>query len=280
MNNFFKSRFFIVLLLISMFLCIFPTTLSLMGHGGYVRGAVVTLFSPFQRAAAFIGESIGGFAEYFAGYDRLKEENEELKAELSALKGQLYEADLYKRENEWLREYLELKRVNMSFSLTDAKIVGRETTNIRTVYTLDRGSASGIEKNMPVITNDGVLGYITEVGLTWSKAVAITDDRSSVGVYTDRTGATGVLCGTYELSFEGKCEITCTDADADIAVGDKVITSGLGGVYPEGLAVGRVCEVYVDAYDRSLHAVVEPYVTFDSVTDVMVVCGFSVEEDK
>ena len=159
----------------------------------------------------------------------------------------------------------------------DAKVVGRETTNTRTVYTLDRGTSAGIERNMPVITADGVVGYIIECGLTWSKAVAITDDRSNVGVYTDRTGAVGVLCGTYTLSFEGKCDFTCTALDSDIKVGDRVITSGLGSTYPEGLAVGVVSEVYRDAYDRSLHAVVTPYVDFEEVTAVMVVCGFSIE---
>ena len=279
MNNFFKSRFFIVVLLVAMLLCIVPTTLTVMGQGSYVRGAVVTLMYPFQRAAGYIGEALGGFSEYFTRFDELREENERLKSELAELRDQSYEATLHKSENEWLRDYLELKRENHTFSLADAKVVGRETTNTRTVYTLDRGKGAGIEKNMPVITSDGVVGYIIEVGLTWSKAVSITDDRSNVGVYTDRTGDVGILCGTYELSFEGRCDLTCTALEADIAVGDRVITSGLGTTYPEGLSVGVVCEVYRDEYDRSLHAVVEPYVDFESVSAVMVVCGFSRESE-
>lgn len=280
MNNFFRSRFFIVLLLIAMLLCILPTTLAVMGHGGYVRGAVVTVMYPFQRLAGIVGESLSGYSQYFSRFDELKEENEQLKAELAALKEQSYEAELHKSENEWLREYLELKKIKHTFSLADAKVVGRETTNTRTVYTLDRGSSAGVGKNMPVITSDGVVGYIIEVGLTWSKAVAITDDRSNVGVYTDRTGATGVLCGTYTLSFEGKCDLTCTAADADIQVGDRIITSGLGTTYPEGLSVGVVSEVYRDEYDRSLHAIVTPHVDFDEVSAVMIVCGFSVESGE
>lgn len=279
MNNFFRSRFFIVVLLIAMLLCIVPTTLAVMGQGGYVRGAVVTLMYPFQRAAGSIGDALGGFGEYFSRFDELREENERLRAELAALREQSYDATLHKSENEWLREYLELKRTNHTFSLADAKVVGRETTNTRTVYTLDRGTSAGIEKNMPVITADGVLGYIIETGLTWSKAVSITDDRSNVGVYSDRTGDVGVLCGTYELSFEGKCDLTCTALDADIQVGDRIITSGLGTTYPEGLSVGVVSKVYRDEYDRSLHAVVEPYVEFEKVSSVMVVCGFSVESE-
>ncbi len=280
MNNFFKSRFFAVTLIISLLLCILPTTLSLMGHGGYVRAAVVTLISPFQRAASYVGESLGGFGEYFTRFGELKEENAALRAELESLREQSYEASLHEKENEWLRDYLELKRINHTYRLSDAKVIGRETTNTRTVYTLDRGTSLGIEKNMPVITSDGVVGYIIETGLTWSKAVAITDDRSSVGVYCERSGAVGVLCGTYELSFAGKCDISCSSADADIKVGDRIITSGLGSTYPEGLGVGEVVDVYRDEYDRTLHAVVEPYVKFDDVSAVMIVCGYSVEEEE
>lgn len=280
MNSFFKSKFFIIILIISLCLCIVPSVLTAMGHGSYVKGAVVTVLSPFQKLSSYIGEAIGGYGRYFTSYDELKAENEALKEELAKLKGESYEASLHEKENEWLRDYLDLKRVNTSFSLADTKIIGRETTNTRTVYTLDRGSVVGIEKNMPVITSDGVVGYIIEVGLTWSKAVAITDDRSSVSVFSQRSGAVGVLTGTYELSFEGKCDIICLDVSADIAVGDKIITSGLGGVYPGGLAVGEVCEVYVDEYDRSLHAIVVPYVEFENVTAVMVITDFELEGEE
>ncbi len=274
MKGFFKSRFFTVVLIISIALCIFPTVLTAMGHGAAVKGAVVAVLSPFQRAASYVGGALGGYARYFEGYDRLEEENERLRAELESLREKVYDASIMEAENEWLREYLELKKINHTFTLADAKIVGRETTNTRTVYTFNKGTTAGIEKNMPVITKDGVVGYIIEAGLTWSKAVAITDQRSGVGVYTERTGALGVLCGSYELSLEKKCEIVCTQSDADIAVGDKVYTNGMGSLYPQGLSVGEVVEVYVDPYDRSLHAIVVPYVDFDAIDAVMVVVAY------
>jgi len=280
MNSFFKSKFFIVILIISLCLCIVPSVLTAMGHGSYVKGAVITVMSPFQKLSSYIGEAIGGFGRYFTGYDELKAENAALKEEISKLRADAYEASIHEKENEWLRDYLDLKRVNTSFSMADAKIIGRETTNTRTVYTLDRGSAVGIEKNMPVITAEGVLGYIIEVGLNWSKAVAVTDERSSVSVISKRTGTVGVLSGTYELSFEGKCDMVCLESSADIAVGDKIFTSGLGGVYPGGLELGEVSEVYVDEYDRSLHAIVVPYVDTESVKAVMVITDFTLEGEE
>ncbi len=277
MNGFFKSKFFIILLIISLLLSIVPTVLTVMGQGSYVKGAVVTVLSPFQRLGSFLGEAVGGFGQYFSGYSELKKENEELKKENTELKDQIYQASLYEKENAWLRDYLDLKRINYSFSLADAKIIGRETTNTRTVYTLDCGTAKGISKNMPVITNEGIVGYITEAGLTWSKAVAVTDEHSSVGVLCSRSGAVGIMSGTYELSFMGLCDILLSDTEADITAGDKIYTSGLGGVYPASLAVGEVTEVYRDSYDRSLHAKVKPYVSFSELDSVMVVLDFAIK---
>ena len=162
MNKFFKSRFFIVTLIIAMLLCIMPATLALMGQGSFVRSVAVTVVSPFQHAASYIGESLGGFARYFTHYDELKEENERLKQQLAEQRQENYEANLYKAENEWLKDYLELKRVNSSLELVDARVIGRETTNTRIIYTLDRGSSAGITKNMPIITAEGVVGHIVE----------------------------------------------------------------------------------------------------------------------
>ena len=280
MNNFFKSRFFIVTAIIAMLLCIMPATLALMGQGSFVRSVAATVVSPFQRAAGFVGESLGGFSRYFTHYDELKEENEKLKKQLSEQRQENYEAILYKTENEWLKDYLELKRVNPSFDLVDAQVIGRETTNTRIVYTLDRGSSAGITKNMPIITSDGVVGHIVEVGLTWSRAVTINDGRSHVGVYCERSGEIGLLSGNYDLALDGKCEMICSESDADVAPGDRIVTSGIGSVYPEGLVVGSVTEVRVDEYDRSLRITVEPFVEFESVTGVMVVCGFSHEDGE
>ena len=278
MNNFLKTKFFAVILTVAISLCIIPSTLTLMGYGSYVKNAVGIVISPFEMLLGSVGRSIRGFTDYFTEFERLEKENAELKAQLGELREELYEASIHKEENEWLRTYLDLKYENTSFTMANAKIIGRQSTNIKTIYTLNRGSAAGIKVNMPVITNEGVVGYTVEVGLTWSKAVAITDQRSSVGVITNRTGAIGVLRGSYELSLEGRCEIVCTDYLANIKAGDKVLTSGLGSVYPEGLCIGEVTEVYRDKYDRSLHAVVKPGVSFEEISDVMILCDFEIKE--
>jgi len=143
-----------------------------------------------------------------------------------------------------------------------------------TVFTLDRGSSSGIEVNMPVVTPDGVVGYITEVGINWSKAATILEYTSSVGVFCERSGALGLCEGTYELRTQSKCMINYLDSDADVRPGDRFVTSGLGGIYPRGLYVGEVISVYPDNYSRGLIAEITPMADLSDISRVMIITAY------
>ena len=132
---------------------------------------------------------------------------------------------------------------------------------------------------MPIITETGLIGHITEVGATWSKAVVITETASAVGGYIERSGALGVVEGTYELRTDGLCRMVYIEADSDIRIGDKVITSGIGGIYPRGLLIGRVSAVEVDENSRTLTATIEPAAELDSVSKVMIVTEYGVVEE-
>ena len=131
--------------------------------------------------------------------------------------------------------------------------------------------------NMAVITKDGIVGCVTEVGLTWCKVSTILEDARSVGVLAPRSGASGILEGEYIYRENGTCKLTFLDGDArnaKVAVGDRVETSGTGSVYPAGLTVGRITELKADAATRSLIATVEPAVDFSDLGYVMIVTGY------
>jgi rod shape-determining protein MreC len=147
------------------------------------------------------------------------------------------------------------------------------------LLTVSKGTLHGIGVNMPIITDAGLVGYITEVGATWSKAVVLTETATAVGGYIERSGALGVVEGTYELRTEGLCRMVYIEAESDIRVGDKVITSGIGGVYPRGLLVGRVSAIEVDEVSRTLTAIVEPAADLDSISKVMIVTEYGVNEE-
>lgn len=274
-----KSRFFIVTLAVALLLSIIPGVLCAMGQGSYVRSAIVTVGTPFRWAFTKIGEGISGFSVYFKTIDALREENDALRRELDEYKNLVYDAELIEEENDFLSDFLGLKEEHLDFALEDASVLGREATNYRTLLTLSKGTLHGIDVNMPIITEMGLIGHITEVGATWSKAVVITETASAVGGYIERSGALGVVEGTYELRTDGLCRMVYIEADSDIRIGDKVITSGIGGIYPRGLLIGRVSAVEVDENSRTLTATIEPAAELDSVSKVMIVTEYGVVEE-
>lgn len=272
----FKSRFFVISLAVALLLSIVPGVLCAMGQGSYIRSAIVTVASPFRWAFTKVGEGISGFSLYFKTLEELRDENDALRAELEGYKSLVYDAELIKEENEFYSDYLGIKEEHIDFLFENATVVGHESTNYRTVVTLSKGSLHGIEVNMPVITEEGLIGHITEIGSTWSKAEIITESSSAVGAYIERSGTLGVVEGTYELRAEGLCRMVYIEADADIRVGDKVLSSGIGEVYPRGLLIGKVTEVSMDERTRTLVATVEPAADLESISKVMIITEYEI----
>lgn len=281
MKKFFKSKFFYIITVLTLAAVIFPTVLSIMGQGSVFRSVASTIALPFQKAANAIGDAFSGFFSYFSEYDDLLEENEKLREEINSLRDEKYKSEAVREENEWLSGFLNIKMQNPGFNMTEATIVGRESNNYSTVFILDRGKSSGIAKNMPVITSDGVLGYTAEVGPNWAKVYTFTESSSAVGVFAERTKVTGVVEGDYNLSLEGICKMLYIDEKSDIAVGDRILTSGFGGVYPRGLVVGYVKSVEKNAESRSLVAYITPAANETKERDlsrVMVITGYEEAE--
>ena len=274
--KFFKNKFFIITLVVALLLSIVPTVLCAMGQGSYVRKALQTAAQPFSWAFTKIGEGLSGFSVYFQRLSDLQKENEELRAQLDDYRDRIYNAKMLEEENKWLSDYLGLKKEHSDFLFEEASVIGRESGNYSTVYTLSKGTMHDIKVNMPVITEDGVVGYVTEVGPTWCRAVSIIETASAVGAYIERSGELGLIEGSYELRFEGKCRMIRLPADADVHEGDRVLTSGLGSIYPRGLFVGEVVSVDADQYSRTLTAVVQPKVDYSSLVKVMIIKDYTI----
>lgn len=275
-----KSRFFIITLAVALLVSIVPGVLCAMGQGSYVRSAMVTVSMPFRWAFTKVGEGLSGFSMYFRTLEELRDENEALRAELDSFKNLVYNAELIEEENDFLSDYLGIKEEHIDFLFEDATVVGRESTNYRSVLTLSKGTLHGIDVNMPVITEEGLIGHITEVGATWSKAEVITELSSAVGGYIERSGTLGVVEGTYELRAEGLCRMVYIEADSDIRIGDKVLSSGVGAVYPRGLFIGKVASISVDETSRMLTAVIEPAADLDSISKVMIITEYEIVSER
>lgn len=271
LKSLFRSRFFIILISVAVFLTVLPVTLSAMGRADIVRSGVNTLMYPFRELARLTGNGINGFFEYFTEYDRLKAENERLKAELTEALGKIDGASVAQEENKWLREFLIFSVENPDFRLIDASTVARDSGEMVTYFTLNKGTSHGIAAGMPVISEKGLVGYVCEVGTSYSKVRSIICDNTSAGAICPRSAAYGTIEGNYSFLADGLCRLVCPDGNADIVVGDTVVTSGKGSVYPYGLPIGRVERVEKNEFTRQLIAYVTPYHSFETSGRVMVI---------
>lgn len=279
----FKNKFFIVCLCIAVVVAGISSTFALMGYHALARDIVGTVTMPVRLVFAAFANAVDGFGKYFQSVNTLEEQKEALEAENAALREQIERAELLEQENERLRQYLSMKAENPDFSFELARVIGREAGNYVTVFTLNRGSIHGIERDMPVITEDGIVGCVSEVGLTWCKVSTILESARSVGVYLPSIGATGILSGDYSMRNDGLCRLTFVDSDIttdDVKIGDSVLSSGMGSVYPAELKVGTVVSVEVDPANRALIATVQPSVDFSdtSLDDMMILTGFDAEQ--
>lgn len=209
--------------------------------------------------------------DYFGDIKALKAENEALLSKVAELENENRALESLKAENERLLSLLDLKTSMTQFEMVGCRVIAKDAGNWFHSFTIDKGSLSGIAENQVVITSRGVVGRIVEVGTNWAKVVSIIDNTSSVGCIVARTGDIAVIDGDLELQKDGYCKMSYLSKGTDITVGDLIETSGLGGIYPKGLLIGKVREIRPDTLSMSEYAVVEPAVDFEKISEVMVI---------
>lgn len=266
MRDFLKSKFFAVLVIITLFATIVPSVLYAMGVGNYAHNMINQVLMPFQKGFDKITDSLDAYTSYFTEFDRIVEENNQLRDRINELEDQIYSAKEIEGMNEWLFDYLELKREHTDYVFEPANITSNGSGNYMTVFTLDRGKNHKVEVDMPVVTSEGIVGYIVEAGSDWSKAVTFLEASASIGAYVERTGELCVVEGDYSLSDEGICRLNYLTEESDIEVGDRILSSGYGSVYPRGLVIGHVSKIERNEYSRSIVAYITP--AADLTTDL------------
>lgn len=274
--RYFKNKFFFICLTVALCLTVFSVALSASGHAWFLKDALNVVSTPFRAVFNYCADGIQGFVDYFTEFDRISKENEKLRQENDELRGIQSDIEVLKEENAWLRDFLEIKNFNTSFEFADANVIGRSSGSAKSTLTINKGSLHEIEVGMSVITGSGLVGRIIEVGLLSSEVLCITDISASVGALVERSALAGILEGYSN----GKCRFLYTTGLTnfeDIAVGDNVISSGKGSIYPYGLKIGTVTDIKIDDASRSVIATVETSVDFNDIDRVMIIKSFTVE---
>ena len=205
--------------------------------------------------------------EFLGSISSLHAENEKLVKENNVLLFEIADLRQEKKENEVLREQLELIP-KKKFNLESAYVIGQDPQKLGGWLLIDKGSASGIKKGMPVIVSDGIIvGRISEVYLESSKINLLTDSESSISVYDLDTGSKGIIKGEFGLGV-----ILDMVAQSDLLnSGDEIVTSGLGGDVPKGLLVGKTTDIRSTADKLFQQALVIPMVKYSGLDVVFII---------
>ena len=280
MNKFFKSWSFKILCGLAVFAVAIMIRAAASGSADvFLSQAVSVISQPFLKASTAITNSVGEFLDRFANAEENYLRVQELEEQLREANEKLIGAEQDKRENEQFRSFLGLKETNPDYEFEPATVIGRDSTNRFYSFTIDRGSLHGVEEADPVITADGLVGIVWEVGLTYSHVRTILDISVQVGVYDISTRDSGIVSGDISLSSEGLCVLEYLPKDSGIANGNLIVTSGIGGVFPKDLVVGTAKSIDVDSGGLSLTAKISPAADIADVTDVLVIKSFNGQSD-
>ena len=240
----------------------------------FVSQTLSTAVAPFEYTASkitftaktgidIIDQSISKWSDL----EDLKKENAGLKAE------QLRYSEIL-AENIRMKDLLRFKQGYTRFNLLGASVIARDYGTWMNTLMIDRGSDSGIKVYMPVIVPDGVVGFVSEVYLKTARVQLLLDPRTVVGGMVQRPASRVVSMVSGNSGKQGVLSFINISREADVIKGDVVITSGYGGVYPKGLAVGTVEKVSDDLEKVSLDADIKPAVDFSHLEEVFVITDF------
>lgn len=275
MKEFFHSWVFKVLLAlcIVMFAFLLRATMT-MGASTVVEQIVGTITAPVQSLTSGLSGSITGFLDQFLRASEISQENEQLREENRKLIEQMVDYENYKHENESLKEQLGIQEENPQWETMTASVIGRDPSDQFYSFTIDKGTLDGVSYQDPVITADGLVGIVSEVGPVFAKVTTILDVRLNVACQDVRTQDVATISGDIEMAQQGKCKMSLIPRESGIAKGDIVQTAGTSGLYPQGIVVGRVSDVGFEPQGTMMYAVVEPANDIKSVKDVVIITSF------
>ena len=229
------------------------------------------VISPFQNAISWISSKVDFISTTVNDILNVHEQNEQLKAEVEELRAKNLAASEFEAENQRLKALLGYKEVATQFDLVSARVIGREAATWSSMIVINRGSADGIANDMAVVTEMGLVGHISETGINSSKVQLILDPRSSVGTLVQRpeSRVAGIVEG--DINNPTMPKMINIPKNSDVIVGDMIVTSGFGGIYPKGLVVGRIKDIQNEESGLLKFGVIETTVNFQKLEDVAII---------
>lgn len=265
-----RASLFFLLAALSLALLI----LSSSGKLAPVEGALSGAARPLLTALNDLGRQVNNVFQTARDLATLRSLNDQLKSQVDTLTIDNSRLKEVEAENAQLRDLLKFQQLNPTYDFRGGQVIARVTSQAQSNYlsslSIDLGAEHGMRPGMPVVTEQGLIGRIYKVGPASSNVLLITDPSSGIQALIKRNRAVGVVTGRAG----DRPVMDFIPQDADISVGDEVITSGLGGAFPKNLVIGQVVEVNQRDFDMYQQAILRPTVNFDRLEFVLVITNF------
>lgn len=236
-----------------------------------VKNAVNKVVLPMQKGINSVGSRLFSSAEELAALKDAQEENAKLKEQIASLQQEISLSEQERYDLQTLRELYELDAGYSDYEKVGARVIGKDSGNWFHYFLIDKGAADGIEVNMNVIAQGGLVGIVTEVRENSAKVLAIIDDESNVSATSLASQDSCMISGDLKLYQDGVLSLMYVDKDAPINEGDKIVTSSTSNKFLPGILIGYVKSIEVDANNLTKSGTLIPVVDFEHIDTVLVI---------
>jgi rod shape-determining protein MreC len=223
------------------------------------------IVSPMQQGISAGQKSVNDLVDNYLRIVKTNQENHKLKERLSQLENDLFNLEEVRRENFRLKQMLAYSE-EISQKKILAQVIGWDSANQFKVLRLNKGSDDGIQIMSPVITHKGLVGYVYRMTRHYADVLTILDSNNRVDVIVERTRTHAIVEGIYNFS----CALKYVNKNEPIELGDRLITAGVGGIYPKGIKVGIISSIEKETTGMTLDVEVTPSVDFHKLEEVLV----------
>ncbi|SHH94306.1 rod shape-determining protein MreC [Clostridium grantii DSM 8605] len=272
MKTFLKNKLTVTVLVLSVtFLCSIVYTRN-NGNKNFIENGIGAFINPVQGFIYNINSGIITNFQFVVNFNEVKAENELLRKENSVLKEKEKKYDSLANENKNLKKMFNFAEQRDEFNYIGCDIIGKSGENWLDGFVINKGVNDNLAKGMVVITVDGLVGQINSVGTNWAIVETLINENIAVAALIDSTRETdSIVKGYRENSDDLLAKLYYLPMDSQVAINDIVSTSGLGGVYPKDIIIGKVISIEDDKSKLLKNALIEPAVDFNKLEEIFVV---------
>ena len=238
------------------------------------------VLAPFKSALNSLTSLAEQYYSYMFRYESLAAENQKLKADMAQMEDVARQADAVSRENQRLREMLNLQSTHESYKTVDAYIIGWSSSDFSNTFTINRGTTAGIQANMVAITENGqVVGLVIEAGPNYAVVKTVLDSTLEISATIASSGYNGMVSGGYINGQETLLQMNYLPSSSIIRNKDQVVTSG-STVYPRGLILGYVVDAGFEETGVAKYALLQAAADISSLEQVFILTDYTTEVES